>query len=186
MDVARGRLDDDLVTLDEVEQVEAAAGVFCDDPVEVETVDRVKELGQAAEVELGPAIARPHRARLLDQVADDRVAAARGVEVGERVLDVDGAQPAVEASPQPVVEPQRVEVRRRADLEHDVPGAARVHRPRRDQVETVPLRVVRLHVTLGSKPRPFSAARASRSNAATSASPRRPRNTFAPGVASIT
>jgi len=65
------------------------------------------------------------------------------------VLKVHGPQPSVETSAKPVVEAQRVQVGRRADLEDDVAGAARVRRPGRNQVEAVLFRGLRLQVALG-------------------------------------
>ena len=78
--------------------MEAAGVSSATASVEVEPVDGEEQLGQAAEVELGPAVARSDDDRVLDQVADDRVAAARRVEVRERVLHVNGPQLAVEVS----------------------------------------------------------------------------------------
>ena len=111
--------------------------------------DGVEELGQAAEVELVPAGARAHDGGLLDQVAAHCLPAPAGVEVRERVLEVHGPQRAFEVAPEPVVEAKGVEVRRRADLEHDAAGSARVRRACRDQVQPVPLGVVPLEVPLG-------------------------------------
>ena len=63
--------------------------------------------------------------------------------------EMDRPKLAVEVAAEPVVEAERVEVRRRADLEHDVSGPARVRRAGRDQVEAVLLGRVRLQVPPG-------------------------------------
>ena len=62
------------------------------------------------------------------------------------MLEVHGPQRALEVASQPVVEAQRVEVGRRADLEHDVARPARVRRACRDRVEPMLLGVVQLEV----------------------------------------
>src|SRR5262249_39563611 len=98
---------------------------------------------QRSEHELLPAVSGAEHTRRLNEVL-----AAAGIEVREGMLEMHGPQPAVEVPPQPVVETQGVEVGRRADLEHDVAGAACMRRTARDQVQAVLLGRMRLQEAL--------------------------------------
>ena len=90
-----------------------------------------------------------------------RVAAPARIEVGEGVADVHRPERSVKIAPEPVVEAQRVQIRRRADLEHDVAGTARVRRAGRDQVQAVTLGRLARDVPLGVErdPGPLRALR---------------------------
>ena len=111
----------DLLPGDEVQHVKPPLRLDGDLVVEVEPVDGEEELVELTESELGESRACSFHDRLLDEVSPNRVAAAGPVEVREGMSEMDGSQLALEIPPQPVVEPQRVQVRSGADLEHDIP-----------------------------------------------------------------
>ncbi len=71
---ARAGLDLDLLTRDEVEDVEAPCGVLFHRLGEVQPVHCEEEVRETAELELGPARPLPDRPRLGNEVPADRVA----------------------------------------------------------------------------------------------------------------